>query len=173
MAHLPRRGGSRPQQTFTRFKTYIEHNSEHTIIALLPIIKQQADLYESWTAAASDGHRQLSPVEMAVYRMKANETELLEPLLLWLHAPERNLPSAVVNQVISTAESWVMRRLILRLSTSDLARVVADVIRVFAKTPAPELGDAVAGYLSRLDATGPATRIIAAGSTVARMARPN
>lgn len=141
-----------PQQTFTRFKTYIEHDGNHAMTPLLPIIKQQADLYESWTVAASDSHRQLSVVEMAVYRMKANETEVLKPLLIWLHTPERNLPTEVINRVISTAESWLMRRLILRLSSSDLARVVADIIRVFNATPASELADGVAAYLSRLDA---------------------
>lgn len=141
-----------PQQTFTRFKTHIEHDGNHVMTTLLPIIKQQADLYESWTAAAIDSHRQLSPVEMAVYRMRANETEILKPILIWLHTPERNLPTEVINRVVMTVESWLMRRFMLRLSSSDLARVVADIIRVFSATPASELADGVAGYLSRLDA---------------------
>jgi hypothetical protein len=87
---------------------------------------------------------------MAVYRMKANETEVLKPLLIWLHAPERNLPEAVINGVALAAESWIMRRTMLRLSGSDLARVVADVIRIFDKTPADDLVAGVTGHLSRL-----------------------
>jgi alkylated DNA nucleotide flippase Atl1 len=141
-----------PQQTFTRFKTYIEHDGNRRMTSLLPIIKQEADRYEAWTVAASDSHRQLSPVEMAVYRMKANETEVLKPLLIWLHAPERNLPEAVINGVALAAESWIMRRTMLRLSGSDLARVVADVIRIFDKTPADDLVAGVTGHLSRLEA---------------------
>jgi alkylated DNA nucleotide flippase Atl1 len=141
-----------PQQTFSRFKTYIEHEANAPMTVLLPIIKQQADLYEAWTDAANDSHRQLTAVEMAVYRMRANETEVLKPLLIWLHAPERNLSSEVVNRVIATAESWLMRRLILRLSGSDLARVVSDIIRVFSTAPSTELVEQVGGYLSRLDA---------------------
>lgn len=141
-----------PQQTFTRFKTYIEHDGNHHMSTLLPTIKEQADLYQAWTAAANDSHRQLTPVEMAVYRMKANETEVLKPLLIWLHAPERDLPTDVINRVVGAAESWVMRRIMLRLSGSDLGRVVADVIRIFNQTPAEDLVDGVIGHLSRLDA---------------------
>lgn len=141
-----------PQQTFTRFKTFIEHDASHHMSALLPIIKEQAELYEAWTVAANDGHRQLTPVEMAVYRMKANETEVLKPLLIWLHVPERNLPRTVIDAVVAAAESWLMRRMMLRLSASDLARVVADVIRIFGRTPADDLATDVAGHLARLDA---------------------
>ena len=89
---------------------------------------------------------------MAVYRMKANESEVLKPLLIWLHAPERHLSSAVIDGVVKTAESWMMRRMILRLSGSDLTRVVADVIRIFTRTPADDLVEGVSTYLSRLEA---------------------
>lgn len=44
---------------------------------LLPIIKGQADLYSAWIVAAEDGDRQLSVLEMSVYRMKASDLELL------------------------------------------------------------------------------------------------
>lgn len=140
-----------PQQTFTRFKSYVEHDTAHTMADLLPVIKAQADLYERWTTAALDGYRQLSPVEMAMYRMRANETELLKPLLIWLFAPERNLPGPVIDGVIAVAESWMMRRLMLRLPSSDLGRVVADVIRVFGQTADDDLVKGVESYLSRLD----------------------
>ncbi len=89
---------------------------------------------------------------MAVYRMNANETEVLKPILIWLHAPERHLPPAVIDGVIAATESWILRRTMLRLSGSDLGRVVADVIRIFTTTAADELVTAVTGHLSRLDA---------------------
>jgi alkylated DNA nucleotide flippase Atl1 len=42
---------------------------------------------------------------------------------------------------------------LLRLSLGDMGRVVADLIRVHEQTPAAELADSVAGYLSRLNVT--------------------
>src|SRR5262245_33708036 len=140
-----------PQQTFTRFKAYVEHDSEQKMSDLLPTIKQQADLYETWTLAADDKDRQLTPVEMSVYRMKANEVELLKPLLMWLHAPGRALPNDVIDAVVATAESWIVRRMFLRLTTSDLGRVVADIIRVHNDAPATELVERVTRHLARLN----------------------
>jgi len=140
-----------PPQTFSRFKTYVEHDIGQKMGELLPTIKEQADQYEAWTVAADNPDRQLTPVEMSVYRMKAIEVELLKPLLIWLHAPGRNLSGDVINAIVAAAESWVVRRMFLRLTTSDLGRVVAEIIRVHNDAPAVELSNRVAQHLARLN----------------------
>ncbi|GAA3644060.1 GmrSD restriction endonuclease domain-containing protein [Microlunatus ginsengisoli] len=140
-----------PQQTFARFKVYVEHDAGQKMADLLPTIKQQADLYESWTVAADDRDRQLTDVEMSVYRMKASELELLKPLLIWLHEPARDLPDDVIAEVVGVAESWIIRRMFLRLTTSDLGRVVAEVIRIHGDAPAAELVGRVRGHFARLN----------------------
>lgn len=138
-----------PQQTFSRFKAYVVHDSKLRMSQLLPTIKQQADLYESWTVAADGKDRQLTAVEMSVYRMKAIEVELLKPLLIWLHALE--LSREAIEKVVAAAESWVIRRMFLRLTTSDLGRVVAEVIRTYRNAPLDELPDRVVNHLARLN----------------------
>lgn len=140
-------------QTFTRFKSFVEHNSGHKLSHLLPVIKAQADSYERWINAAADPDRNLDAVEMAVYRMRANETEVLTPLLLWLHDPERVLPPAVVDSVIAAAESWVIRRQMLRLTSADLGRIVAELIRSHGDAPPADLPSRIESHLSRLNAT--------------------
>lgn len=140
-----------PQQTFTRFKGYVEHDCGQKMGDLLPIIRRQAEVYESWTVAAGDADRQLGTVEMSVYRMKAGELELLKPLLIWLHSPHRVLSTPVVEGVVAAAESWVMRRTFLRLTTSDLGRVVAEIIRLHDDAPAEELVQRVTDHLSGLN----------------------
>ncbi|WP_202865216.1 DUF4268 domain-containing protein [Janibacter hoylei] len=90
---------------------------------------------------------------MAMYRMQASGLELLKPLLLWLHAPGRDVPGDVINRVVTAAESWVVRRQFLRMTTSALGRVVADIIAAHDSAPADELADRVVGHLSRLDVT--------------------
>jgi hypothetical protein len=140
-----------PQQTFTRFKSYVEHDSGQKMGDLLPVIKQQADQYEAWTLATDDKDRQLSTVEMSVYRMKANEVELLKPLLIWLHEPGRELPDEVIDAVVTAAESWIMRRTLLRLTTSSLGRIVADIIRIHRHAPAEELVRRATDHLARLN----------------------
>jgi hypothetical protein len=145
-----------PRATFSRFKQYVEQidlESGQKVADILPVIRRQAEAYEGWTRAADDGDRQLDRIELAVYRMKASESELLKPLLLWLHEPSRQVPSDVVDRVAAIAESWLVRRQLLRLSLGDMGRVVADLIRVHDRTPPAELAASVERYLSRLNVT--------------------
>jgi alkylated DNA nucleotide flippase Atl1 len=145
-----------PRATFTRFKQFVEHSDfghGQKVAELLPVIRHQAELYESWTRAAADSDRQLSRVELAVYRMHASQTELLKPLLIWLHEPGRGVPGDVIDRVIGIVESWFVRRQLLRLSLSDMGRIVADLIRVHDETTPADLPTAVEGYLTRLNVT--------------------
>lgn len=145
-----------PRATFTRFKQYVDdvaRDSGQTLADLLPLIRRQAETYELWTRAARDPDRQLNRVELAVYRMRASDTQLLTPLLLWLHTPGREIPDEVINHVTSVVESWVVRRQLMRLSIGDMGRVVADLIRLHKDTPADELVAGIEAYLSRLDVT--------------------
>lgn len=142
-----------PQSTFTRFKTYVEHDARQVVSQLLPVIKSQAQQYEAWTLAAQDPDRQLSPPEMAFYRMRVSSVEVLKPLIIALHRPDRELPETVINEVIAIAESWMIRRQLLRLAAADMGRVISDIVRVHRDTPADELVDKVRAHFARLDVT--------------------
>lgn len=139
-----------PKSTFTRFKSYVEHDSGQKMSQLLPTIRQQADRYEAWTVAADTPDKDLNRVELAVYRMKASGVEVLKPILLWLHEPSRDLPQDTIDKVIESMESWLMRRQLLRAASADLGRVVADVIRVHRTVATEELPTRIAEYLTNL-----------------------
>ncbi|MDP3892080.1 MAG: DUF1524 domain-containing protein [Nocardioides sp.] len=141
-----------PRATFTRFKHYADHQANRKMSDLLALIKEQAGHYQTWTVAAEDPDRALSAAEMAVYRMTATGIELLKPVLLWLHDPELDIPADVADEVIAATESWIMRRLMLRLTGSDLGRVVADLIRTNRPTPPDQLAGRVRDYLTNLTA---------------------
>ena len=140
-----------PQSTFTRFKSYVEHEARQKMADLLPVIKQQAEDYQRWTVDAADPARRLGPVEMNVYRMQASGTELLKPLLIWLHEPGRELDEMSITTIVRAAESWVVRRSLLQLTTSDLGRIVADIIKVHTGHSNNELADQVVAHLARLN----------------------
>lgn len=142
-----------PPTTFGRFKAYVEHDPEITVSQLLPQIKLQADLYQAWTEAAARPDGNLSPIEMSFYRMRAGNTEVLKPLILWLTDPNWKLPSETIEQVIAAAESWVYRRFMLRLTISDLGRIVADLINDNKNANPDELDTRVTAQLSRLNAS--------------------
>lgn len=138
------------KQTFTLFKHYVEHLQTQSMTDLLATIRVQADGYERWTLAADDPDRQLTPIEMCVYRLKVMGTEVLKPALIWLHEPGRDLPQDVINAVVADLESWLVRRLMLRLPLAGASRLIADIVRVHRATPAEELVLSIRGYLSRL-----------------------
>lgn len=142
-----------PQATFRRFKSYVEHDARQVVSSLLPEIKRQAEQYEAWTINAADEHRQLSATEMAFHRMSISGVEVLKPLIIALHRSDRGVPQGVIDAVIGVAESWMVRRQLLRLPSADMGRVVSDVIRVHRDTPADELAEKVEAYFKRLDVT--------------------
>jgi HAMP domain-containing protein len=142
-----------PQATFNRFKSYVELQSDCTMADLLPVIKQQAQRYEGWAEAAARPGGNLDAAEMAVYRMQAGGVEVLKPLLIWLHEPGRDVTLASVETIIQMAESWVVRRQLLRLTNGDLGRIVADVISANTSAPSGELVERVTAQLARLNVT--------------------
>src|SRR3546814_21134979 len=83
--------------------------------------------------------------------MQASGVELLKPLLMWLHEPGRDVPAQDVDRIVAAAESWVVRRQLLRLSGGDLGRIVADIIKSHSTAPADALADRVIAQLARLN----------------------
>lgn len=139
-----------PKSTFARFKHYVDHECGQKMSELLPLIKEQADVYQQWTLAAAEKDRALTATEMAVYRMSAAGVEVLKPVLLWLHDPELEIPTDVATEVIAATESWVVRRQLLRLNSGDLGRVVTDLIRTHRSSPPETLAERVRAHLTRL-----------------------
>lgn len=142
-----------PQSTFTRFKSWVEHESGTTMAALLPVIKSQAEQYQHWTQSAAQTGGTLDPEAMAFYRMQASGVEVLKPLLIWLHEPGRNLSRTTLDAIINAAESWVYRWQILRLSGGDLGRIVADVIAAHSNATEADIARRITGHLARLNVT--------------------
>jgi hypothetical protein len=143
-----------PKATFTRFKHYVEHEAGVPMQNLLAVLKQQADTYELWTERADEPTRDLTVIEMNVYRTQTAETEVLKPILWWLTEPASGYSSTTVEQVVAMLESWLMRRLLMRLSSSDHGRVVADLVRSHRGVADSELRGRVEAYLMRQRAEG-------------------
>lgn len=143
-----------PSSTFTRFKYFVEHESTMKMADLLPLIKEEADTYEAWVQAARDSARQLDVVQMAVYRMTTAQSQVLMPLLIWLHQPGRDLAQDAIDRVVTAAESWLIRRVLMRQTLGgEMGRTVEAIIKAHDDVAAPELADGVIAHLSRLNVT--------------------
>ncbi|KRC92584.1 hypothetical protein ASE25_04460 [Terrabacter sp. Root85] len=138
-----------PQSTFTRFKHYVEHEANRPMSSVLEEVRGQADAYRSWTERARDPHAKLSRVELCVYRSRALDSEVLQPLLLWLHEPGSPHNPRTIDSVVASAESWLVRRSLLRLASADQGRVVADLISACRGSADTELADRAEAFLAR------------------------
>lgn len=141
-----------PKSTFTRFKHFVEHEAGAPMVGILGVLKEQASSYRSWSEKAADANAVLDVTELCVYRSQAAQLETLKPILLWLHTPELGIDPLVRDSVIGMAESWLMRRAVMRLPMGDLGRVVADLIDTHHNVPAAELASRIQQYLGGLDA---------------------
>lgn len=142
-----------PLSTFNRFKAFVDHEAGKPVTELLGEIKSEADRYERWIESSKDASKQLSVVEMNVYRMRSSGIEVLMPLLIWLHSPGKVLPQSEIDAVVGAAESWVLRRQIVRLTSGDLGRNVAELIRDNRDVPVEQVANRVIGQLTRRNVT--------------------
>lgn len=138
-----------PRQTFVRFKHYIDHEAGTSMSELLQLINMQAQTYASWVSGAANSTKELTVPERAFYRMQTSGVELLKPALVWLHDPTLEIPSQVADEVTAMLESWVIRRQILRLTSANLGRTVAEIIKANRSVAADSLVDRVRDQLTR------------------------
>ncbi|WP_051265679.1 GmrSD restriction endonuclease domain-containing protein [Nakamurella lactea] len=138
-----------PRATFTRFKHFVDHEFDGTMLDLVSSLHRQAQLYQRWSERSLDPHADLGPIELFMYRTA--EFEFVKPALLWVGDVDAPLPAATASAVVAEIESWVMRRALLGLSNSDLGRIVADLIRIHRPVRSDIVAERVTDYLSQLD----------------------
>ncbi|WP_328531035.1 DUF262 domain-containing protein [Nocardioides sp. NBC_00368] len=141
-----------PRQTFVRFKHHVDHEAGSSVSELLQLIKKQAESYAGWQTNAGDPTRPLTVPERAFYRMQAAGVEILKPIVIWLHDPSLAIPAETADEVTNMVESWVVRRQILRLTSANLGRTVAEIIKAFRTSPADGLAAHIRDYLTTLNA---------------------
>lgn len=137
-----------PRSTFTRFKFFVEHETSLTMVELLGLISDQAKTYQQLTERAADAHADLNRLELHLYRMSVAQVEITKPIVLWLTEPGADYSKTVVDRVIDMVESWIIRRRLLRLQSSDLGRIAADLVSVGRGMAEPELVGVVERFLT-------------------------
>ncbi|WP_448256928.1 GmrSD restriction endonuclease domain-containing protein [Microbacterium aurum] len=137
-----------PRSTFARFKFFVEHESASTMVELLSEIAAQASDYEQLTARASDAHADLSRVELHFARMAVAQVEITKPVVIWLREPGTPYSQATADAVVAMVESVIIRRRLLRLTSSDLNRVMSDLIARCRGVGDAELASVASSYLA-------------------------
>ena len=137
-----------PRSTFTRFKFFVEHENSSSMTALLSVIAEQALSYRELVEKSADKHGNLDRLALHVHRASVMQSEISKPILLWLLEPGSPYSRVTVERVIDSVESWLVRRRLLRLQSSDQGRIAAILIAVARGTAESELVSVVENHLA-------------------------
>lgn len=119
-------------ETFTRFKRYALQDTDLTMVELLVRIKHASKVYRSYIEASESRHIATTRYELFAYRMGVIEADTFRAVVLALHDSDRNTLSPLsaerFNRCLQLIETWLVRRVILRLPTTGLNRSVKELL---------------------------------------------
>lgn len=138
------------RQLFPRFKRFVEE----TQLSMMEIVREIDQSAEAFIAALAESERisgNIGTAAMFMYRTRASKMQAADPVLLWLIDPCNRVPQEQQDAALGHLESWLMRRAILRKSTSSYPRVVAELLARLHRASPDEVGQTVEAYLASLD----------------------
>jgi hypothetical protein len=136
------------REVFSRFKRYVDDEAGVPMAVLLEQIRRSAAVYRSFVEAAANFTGPTDRLGLFAYRTSTLESEVFKPLILLLLDPEQPpIPSAQIQKALDVLESWLVRRLLVRASTSSYTQIAAELITQVRKSERNLAGDTVEGFL--------------------------
>ncbi len=136
------------REIFSTFKNFADYESKLKMIDLLKQIHKSAVSYRELVSASENKEGDLSRIELFAYRLNSMELDVLRPILVTLTDPtEIPIPKDQLEKAVSTIESWMVRRLLVRATNKNYNRVVIELVNVVRKDRM-FAGDRLEKYLS-------------------------
>ncbi|WP_063046007.1 DUF262 domain-containing protein [Nocardia pseudovaccinii] len=133
-------------ETFRRFTEYVDTQMATVEYAeeLLTQLQRDAEQFRSLAEMPT------STAAGQFYRRVIQEFELAAttPLLMWLLSDNHRIPDDQVELALTALESWVIRRTLLRYTSSDVNRLMVSTLGIVEGVPPQEVGNIVSRYLS-------------------------
>ena len=135
------------REVFGDFKRYVTDGAL-PIETLLPSLHQAAALYQRMVLASQVSDGPLSRLEFFVYRTSTMDSEVMKPILLWLLNPDApSVPQDQIDKAVSSLESWMVRRMLVRASSAGYTDVMLGLLLALSKGDRNHSGDIVEAYL--------------------------
>lgn len=136
------------REIFNRFKRFADHEAGLPMNQLLGQIYDSAQVYRQFVTAAST----TGPIDrlgLFVYRTGVLESEVIKPLLLWLLDPEQPpVPENQFVKALDAIESWMVRRMLVRATTKNYNKIVAELITLLRTSSRENAGDLIEANLA-------------------------
>lgn len=121
------------REVFTRFKRYALDDTKVPMLELLQQIGRAAQVYRSFLEASSSKRVATNRYELFAYRMGVLDVDQIRIVVMWLLDPELQksnpIAPATLDRCWDLLETWVVRRVILRLSTKAMSKTFKELLR--------------------------------------------
>ena len=127
---------------FSTFRDYFERvgNSDAEVVA--------TDIRNVGNAYAKIVNSEIPVMKTFLYRMEVMQVGVLTPVLLWLVSSD--IPTEQLQKGISALESYLIRRMVCRMTTKDYNRLILGLLGKLNN--AAQAGDVIVEYLKAQDA---------------------
>src|SRR5207253_3915179 len=107
-------------------------------------------VYRKFVTAASTTTGPIDRLALFVYRTGVLESEVIKPLLLWLLDPEQPpVPENQFVKALDVIESWMVRRMLVRATTKNYNKIVAELITLLRTSSRENAGELIEANLAR------------------------
>ncbi len=128
------------KEVFNRFKHYVEDLNQR-VEDLLPKLHSDAMNYQKLVQASLVTDGKLDTLTLFVYRISTLESQVFTSLVIWLQESNvEPIPEEEVELAISSIESWVVRRAILKLPTKNYNVIMVDLLNQLRQAGRKKVG---------------------------------
>ncbi len=143
------------REVSTRFKRFsLESNQEMN--DLLALLDRASGVYRSFVDGGAKMTGPVDRFQLFAYRTGVLESEVVKPLILFLYNPELpKIPNEQLDKALSTIESWMVRRMLVRATTKSYTQVIAELIRhLKGENRRTTAGDSIESFLASQKSDG-------------------
>jgi len=136
------------REVFSRFKFYADFEAESSMAELLAEMDRGSAVYREFI----EGATALNPInrlQLFSYRTSSLESDAFKPAILWALDPEREpVPDDQFHKMLDVIESWLVRRMLIRATTSSYSQIAAELIKHLEKEDRNTAGDATERFFA-------------------------
>jgi hypothetical protein len=131
------------REVFGAFKRHII-DSDDPVLKTLDNIKKNAEIYRRLTENSQNQTAVLTRPEMFFYRVNALQSEVFKSVLIWLlDVSQERIPQDQLDKAIGAIESWLIRRMLVRVISKGTNRLVVDLLQNISGRPRATAGDEI------------------------------
>ena len=136
------------REVFSRFKRYADDEAGCEMETLVAQIAAASMVYRGFVESAGNFDAAIDETGLFAYRSNVLESEVVKAIILVLFDQTLpQIPEEQVNKALSSLESWLVRRILIRASTKSYTQIAAEIVTQLLKQGRAEAGDVIFNFL--------------------------